>query len=337
MEWSISKLSTLRQCHRKFYFQYELAEFHFTHPIRRKAFELKQSKNLKMWQGSLIDDAFSKKIISIFQQKQIPDFKKLADEIVETAKRQFEFSEKRLYHNKGFSKANAGDTFQILSVHECGEPYTDEDVLKVYSTVHDIILQIPDYPSSEEGKTLYEYLTASSYLMPNQQYWSYVFEGIKLNPQIDFVRYKDKSVHVIDWKVSDSNTGDYSKQLIIAGIVAYHNIKKNYQGKNWLPIPFENFSLFEVNLMNGNSKQHPFTRESTAATLDYVFMFSNEQEQLTGGKKWNELNIEDFETTDKKETCFFCKFKPLCIHLINNNFIYDEEKYNKLVQVEQLA
>ena len=33
MELSFTKISTLRQCHRKFYFAHELSNFHFTHPL----------------------------------------------------------------------------------------------------------------------------------------------------------------------------------------------------------------------------------------------------------------------------------------------------------------
>jgi hypothetical protein len=337
MEWSISKLSALRQCHRKFYFAYELKDFHFTHPIRRKAHELSQSKNLRMWQGSLIDEYFSKTIISLYQKKQVPDFNKLADELVSIAKRQFEFSSKQLYHDRSLTKKSAGDAYQILDIHEWNVPYKEEDLLRVYSTIKEIIQQIPTYNSPEEGKNLHEYLTESSFLLPNVQGWSFMFDNVKLNPQIDFIRYKGDQIHVIDWKVSESDVSDYSKQLYLAGIVAFHNIKKSAISKGKNPPGMENVSLYEINLMNGNVKPHPFTKETTAGALDYVYMHSAEQEQLSGDKEWHELNIEDYETTDKKETCAFCKFKPLCIHLIKNNYRYDEAEYYKLVQNHQLA
>ena len=100
-------------------------------------------------------------------------------------------------------------------------------------------MQIPGYPSPEEGETLHEYLLSSNYLQPDIKYWSYEFEGSKINPQIDLVRHKGKAIHVIDWKVSDSNTSDYSKQLYLAGIVAFHNIKRTAlkssgQHPNWM-------------------------------------------------------------------------------------------------------
>lgn len=290
-----------------------------------------------MWQGTLIDNFFSKRIISIYKDKQVPDFKSLSDELVDIAKRQFAFSEKRLYRDKSLSKTKAGDAFQILDIHECGAIYSEEDLLNVYNKIKEIVQQIPDYSSPEEGKTLHEYLVSSSYLQPDVKYWSYEFEGVKLNPQIDLIRHKGKSIHVVDWKVSDSNTSDYSKQLYLAGIVAFHNIKKSNIEKKWSLPKLEDFSLFEINLMNGNRREHPFTKESTAGALDYVYQFKDEQEQLSGNKNWNDLNIEDYMTTDKRETCVFCKFKPLCIHLIQNNFKYDESEYYKLVSSQQLV
>lgn len=337
MEWNISKILALRQCHRKFYFAYELANFHFTYPVRRKAFELAQSKSLAMWQGSLIDMAFSKKIIPVYQQKQEPDFDTIASETVDIAKKQFEFSRRQFYREEGISKTVAGDDYLILDIHECGMPYNEQDVLEVYCTVRDIILQIPSLPDPQGGMTLHEYLSSSNYLRPDIQYWNYEFCGLKIKPQIDLVRFKSKSVHVIDWKVSESNTSDYSNQLYLAGIVAYHNNKKEFLERQWIPPKMENYSLYEYNLMNGNVKEHPFTKESTAGALDYVFRFRDEQEQLSNNKKWNELDIQDYETTDKKETCMFCKFKPLCIHMIKNKFNYDETEYYKLVQTNQLA
>lgn len=337
MEWSVSKLATLRQCHRKFYFAQELADHHFTHPVRRKAFELSQSKSLRMWKGALIDHAFSNWVIPVYKDKKLPDFLEISERLVGLAKRQFAFSASRRYHEKGISKTKAGDDFAILDIHESGVPFYEEEVSEVYELIRKIILQIPFLPSPDPGQTLHEYLRAASYLRSNIQYWRYEFQGVTLNPQIDMVRYKDKSIQVIDWKVAESDSGDYSTQLFLAGIVAYHNIKKEYKDKGWMPPTQQELTLYEYNLMNGSIRQHSFNRETTARALDYVFKFREEQEMLSAGRKWNELNITDYITTDKKETCMFCKFKPLCIHLILNKYSYDEVKYTQLVQDHQLA
>jgi len=128
-----------------------------------------------MWQGTLIDNFFSKRIITLYKEKQLRDFTGLSDELVEIAKRQFNFSEQRLYRDKSISKTKAGDAYQILDIHECGVSYKEEDVWNIYSTVKNIILQIPEYPSPKEGKSLDEYLSTSNYLQPDIKYWNYEF------------------------------------------------------------------------------------------------------------------------------------------------------------------
>jgi hypothetical protein len=337
MDWNISKLTTLRQCHRKFYFAYELANFNFKHPLRRKAFELGQCKTLEMWQGTLIDEFFTKTILPIYQKKKVPNFEVLAEQIVEIAKSQYRFSSNKYYKEQDVSKSVAGNDYLILNNHEQGLVYSDQEISTLYENIKNIILRIPDYPSPEKGKTLHEYLASSTGLLANIRKWSYQFGEVRIKPQIDLVRYKGKIKHVIDWKVSNSNVSDYSDQLHLAGIIAFHNIKNNHLSKGWDIPEMSEVSLFEINLMNGEIKEHLFTKETTALALNKVFMHKDAQEELSQSKDWTELSIEDYETTDKKETCNFCKYKPLCIHLIKNNYQYDEQKYYKLVQDNQLV
>ena len=79
-----------------------------------------------------------------------------------------------------------------------------------------------------------------------------------------------------------------------------------------------------------------FNKETIANTLDRIYLDS-EREQLEEKIKWDEVSADAFEITDKVSTCAMCKFKPLCIHMIQNNFQYDEDRYSKLVQTAELA
>ena len=337
MKWSNSKYQTLRQCSRKYFFQYVLPDHHFTYPIRRKAFELSKTQNLRMWMGSIVDWAMSNLIIPVYKLKRSPDFSKIADEAIETAKRQFQFSEQKLYREKGNTKSKIGSDYLVLDIHDLNLSYREEKVSQVYADVREIIERIPEYPSPEEGKSMNQYLLESSFLQPNEQWWRYQFEDITLNPQIDLIRYKGKKITVIDWKVSASQTGDYGNQLTIAGIVTFNNKRKLNAEKGWTPPNLDDIELFEINLYNGYVKQHPFNRERTAAVLDKIYINGSDTEQLFGEMKWNEIDIESLEITDKKETCAMCKFQPLCVHLIQNNYQYDESKFNQLVPSGELA
>lgn len=338
MEWNISKLQTLRQCHRKFFFAYEVARHEFTFPYRRKAFELSKMKTLKMWQGSIIDYIVTTVIMPEYKAGNQPNFEKIASDATELAKRQFNFSTNRYYHQNDISKSDVGADWLILDIHECNMSYQQKQVDDVYSRIQEIILAFPTYPSPEDGKTLHEYLSTSKYLRPDARQLKYEYGGVLIKPQIDLVRYLGKSIHVIDWKVSERDNVDYSRQLTLGGVVALHFAKNWYKKQEWTPVPgLADVKLIEINLMNGNVKEHPFTVTSTAKALDDVYSFCDEQEQLGQDKSWRELDIEDYRTTDKVETCAICKFKSLCKHMILNNLNYDEDKYAKLVQHNELA
>ena len=99
------------------------------------------------------------------------------------------------------SKTKAGEEFLVLDIHESGIPYSEADISEVYATVRDIIFQIPDYGSPEAGKSLDEYLRTSGFLRPDIKSWQFQFGDMRIKPQIDLVRYRSKTIHVIDWKV----------------------------------------------------------------------------------------------------------------------------------------
>jgi len=337
MQWSPSKLQALRQCHRKYYFQYILADHGFKNPIRRIAYELSKSQNLKMWQGSLIDWAVTELIIPAYQSKSAPDFEEIAERVISVAETQFEFSQNREYHIKGNSKNKLKEDYQILNYHVWGREYDEKDVEAVYRTVWDTIIAFPNSESPEAGRNLHDYLLSSSFIKANEDWWAYTFCDIELNPQIDLIRYKGKSVHVIDWKVSDSAVADYTKQLVIGGIVSLNNIQKDYKERGWSGAPkLADVQLFHVNLLAGKVQKYVFDKEVVAATLDRIYL--DTQHEKTGEQvKWHDVTAEEFDITDKPETCAMCKFRPLCTHLMQNNYEYDEQRYTELVQVAELA
>jgi hypothetical protein len=337
-DWNVSKLQTLRQCRRKLYFGYEIAQSGFTFPFRRKAWELAKMKTLKMWQGSVVDWVVTSEVMPRYQEGSRPDFPKIADEAVALAKRQFAFSASGDYHRSDIVRSEVGADWMILDIHEWKLPYNEQEITDIYGRIHEIISNFPGYASPEPALTLDEYLYSSKFLRPDAKKLKYEYGDVKIQPQIDLVRYLGKSIHVIDWKVTERDDADYSRQLILGGVVALHFARNWYAKMNWNPKPvMEDTRLFEINLLGGLVKEHPFTETSTAHALDSVYLLSDEQEQMSKDKPWNELDLDDYPLTDKPETCMICKFKLLCKHLLLNDLNYDEENYLKLVQHRQLA
>lgn len=336
LEWSFSALSTLRKCNRMYYFQYLAPSHHFTNSLRRRAHELKKSKSLLMWRGSVIDKIMELEIMPRIKDKLYVDYNEMANRAIELAKRQFKFSEDRLYKVKENSESKVGADYCILDVHDTHVPYKEDDLTKVYSSIKEIIQNIP-LIKMPDGSLLVDFLARASFIIPNLRAWSFEFENVKISPQLDLFMFVDNKAVVLDWKVSESDVSDYSRQLVIGGITVLDTYRRKANEGKGKRLSHDDIRLIEVNLLKQNAKEHPFNKQVIDECVDYIYLNSDDVEMLTDGKPFDQLNIEDFPITDKEGTCMFCKFRSLCTKILLNNNQYHEETYNNLVSAKQPA
>jgi hypothetical protein len=336
LEWSFSALSTLRKCNRMYYFQYLAPSHHFANPFRRKAHELKKSKNLLMWRGSIIDKIMEIEIMPLIKEKKEIDFNQVANNAIKLAKRQFKFSQEKLYRIKENSESNIGADYCILDIHETNAPYTEEQLNNVYKSVQEIILGIPEI-KMPNGDSLLSYLKKASFIAPNLRGWSFEFENIRISPQIDLFMFVQNKAVVLDWKVSESAVGDYSRQLVMGGITVMDTYRKKAEAGTAKRLGFPDIQLLEINLFKKTAIEHKFNKDVVNECVDYIYINSDDIQLLTENKPFDQLSIEDFPITDKEGTCIFCKFRPLCVHILTNKNQYDEKAYNNSFQDQQLA
>lgn len=337
LEWSFSALSALRRCNRMYYFQYIVPSHHFTNSFRRKAHELKKSKNLLMWRGSVVDKIMEVEIMPKIKEKQNIDYKIIADIAVELAKRQFNFSEQKLYRLRENSESKVGAEYCILDIHEANVPCSEQALANVYSSIWEIITGIPKIEMPGGENMLTEYLAKATFMAPNLRGWHFEFENLKISPQIDLFMFVENKAVVLEWKVSESDVSDYSRQLVISGITVFDTFRRKAAEGNGKRLSFSDIRLLEVNLLKQTAKEHLFTKQIVDECIDYIYLNSDDVEMLTEGKPFDQLNIEDFPITDKEGTCFFCKFRPLCSNLITNNNQYDEKTYYNSLPAQQFA
>ena len=331
VKWSYSAVNTLRECNRKYYFSQVLATHGRRNPLRRKAYELKSMQNLTMWKGSVVDKFMETVIIPLINEKQILDFDLLAQQAVQLAKRQFEYSRLEVYTDTYISKGEVGADFCILDIHALGKEYTEEEVAEAYSIISEAILRLP-YIKMPDEQLLIDFLKQANSLLPNVNNWIVYVEDAMVKPQIDLIAYQKWKPVVMDWKLSESYTADYSRQLIICGVTVYlKRLEKTDKPK----YEYSDIKLFEVNLLKGIVQEHAFTGEGINQIIDEINLTSQDILQLTN--KNEEIDIEDFELTDNEGSCKFCNFRPLCSYLLLNNNNYDEKSYIEFVQSNQLV
>lgn len=331
VKWSYTAVNTLRECNRKYYFSNVLATHGRKNPLRRKAYELKSMQNLTMWRGSVVDKFMETTVIPLINEKEHLDFDSLAQQAVALAKRQFEYSRLEIYADPTTSKGEVGADFCILDIHAIGKEYTEEEIIEAYSTIHEAVLRLPQI-LMPDGQLLIEYLKKCNALTPNVNNWVVYVENAMVKPQIDLIAYKNWKPVVIDWKLSESYTSDYSNQLIICGITVY---LKRLEKIDKPKYEYSDIKLFEVNLLSGIVKEHEFAEGKINRIIDDINLTSKDIYLLTNNDA--EVDIEDFELTDNEGSCKFCNHRSLCSYLLLNNNNYDEKSYIEFVQSSQLA
>jgi hypothetical protein len=332
IKWSHSTVNTFRQCRRKFYFSSVLSSHGRKNPLRRKAYELKRMQNLKMWAGTVVDKFMEVALIPAIVNKEGLFFEQLAEEAIKLAEEQFKFSKYALYKDPAQKKGEINNSFCILDIHEIQHPYTEEEIAECYVQIKEAVLRIPEI-RMPDGKLLIDFLKQANRLTPNVNTWWVQIERAKLIPQMDLIGLSEWKPFVMDWKLSGSNTSDYSRQLLICGITVYLKRLESTDKKPW---QYSDVKLYEVNLLKGIVKEHVFTEERVNDLINYINLTASDIYLLTG-KEENEIQIEDFDFTDDEGHCKTCNFQTLCAYLLINNNQYDEKPYLEFVQDKQSA
>jgi len=331
IQWDNTAVNNLLECNRKYFFAQLLASKKRTNQLQRKVHELKKMQNISMWQGSVVDHFMETVVIPKISAKQSLDFEALANEAVELAKKQYNYSRLAIYTDPIAGKLETAPEFCILDIHALGKPYDENEILEAYDNIRGAILRLPEI-RMPDGQTLLGFLQQCNSLTPNVYTWKIEIEQAVVKPQMDLLAQYNWKPVIIDWKLSRSYTSDYARQLIILGVVVYLKRLSNPDKK---PYKHEDISLFEVNLLKGTVKQHEFTAERANSMIDEINLSSRDIALLEGE---NEVpNIDDFEGTDNDGSCKICNFRSICAFLYLNNNEYDEKAFTEFVQVTQFA
>lgn len=340
-KFSFSKLNATRQCKRKAFFRYVLASHGRKNLLRRKAFELGKMKNLEMWQGSVVDEVMTRIVIPTINAGTPLDFERIAEQAIDLAKKQFAYSERKLYRlppPKKKDRTAEDEELEpcILDMHELDKPIDERLIFEAYSKIRSAILNLPHIEMPQGKGLLIDFLKTSKPLLPNIQSWSFEIEGVRVNPQIDLIGYNSYKPYVIDWKVSESLSSDYFKQLAICGMAVYFTRLKKAETEGKTPYAYSDIRLFKVNLLANEMVEYKLEDEDVNDIIDTINLTGGDIEAMES-EAWDEVDMATIPCTENEANCHFCNFKSLCSFLYLNNNQYDENHYLQSVQVVEPA
>lgn len=302
-KWSYSMHTTMRRCQRQLVFGHIMASHNAHDPERREAYILKQLRHLSAWQGSLVHEVLATEFLTILREGRPFHPEALTAAAQALAQRQFAFSAAKRYQESGQTKSAAGNEYCALFEHEYGWEIPPETIAAVHERIAFCFENL-----ASQRRFLSRLYTGSRY--EAELPLSFRLNGITVRavPDLVFLR-ADQQPTVIDWKVSKSETSDYSRQLLIYALAVA-------RCGRWPGVHAEAIELYEMNLLKNEIRQHLATQEQLDEAEDFVYRSVVALEALVGTSKFDELDLSEFEVAEHPQTCFHCNFGPLCVRLL---------------------
>lgn len=295
----------MQRCQRQLVFSHLMASHNARDPQRREAYLLKQLQHLSAWQGSVVHKVLATDFLATLREGRVLDPGALTTAAQELAQRQFLFSMAKRYREPAQSKSAAGTEYCALFEHEYGWEVSPEMLGEVHTNLarcfHNLTTQEELLARLSAG-VRYEAEVRVSFLL----------DDITVGAVLDLALLsKDRHLIVVDWKVGEKTSNDYSRQLLLYALA----VMRCGRWPGALP---ETIELYEVNLLKNEVRRHPVTQERIDETEDFVYRSLVALKALIGDGKFDELDLAEFDVAGRPQTCFHCNFGPLCIGLLNS-------------------
>jgi hypothetical protein len=308
--WSVSAHRTWSRCQRQFFFDQFVANARAKDTIRQRARFLDAIQQWNWWTGHIVHKAIEKWILPPIKAGQWPHGSAVIKQAQNLARQQFLFSQSGEFRK--VSKAEAGDIYCVLAPHYFEKPLEPDALDKAQATI------------AEALQHLLNSQVMRNFLMGRQWYnWEYYLDfeidGTRARavPDLLMPSKGGPGLDVVDWKVATS-ASRYHFQIAVYALAA--------QATGWLAARAKaGVAGYVINLLvaePGVALESPYQvdEDILAATENEIYESIEGIHALIGGKKYDELEIEQFEYANSAGTCAFCNWRELCVELSDEPF-----------------
>lgn len=220
--------------------------------------------------------------------------------------RQLAYGRQHPIADLGLQVSKEGDDFTVFHAMEYQGELPEHEVERAWCEVETALANLF---SMDDIKCL---LKSADYIVPQRALQFRLMDDVTMLAYPDAIAfYGDAPPAIIDWKVHAFGTNDAWLQLAIYAIALSRcNPHKDF------PSDFETqpqeLALYEVQLLTNVVRKHSLEEEQIVEAEEYMFSSAYEITCLTEGKRYADLNIEDFQTAFRAETCQRCPFRAVC-------------------------
>ncbi|HZU67014.1 MAG TPA: PD-(D/E)XK nuclease family protein [Ktedonobacteraceae bacterium] len=300
MRWSYSGHTVMRRCQRAYAFGYVIASHKAHDPLRSEAYVLKQLQHLSAWQGSLVHRILATNFLADLRAKRPFDPTALAVAAQALARRQLAFSAAKRYREPGQTKQAAANEYCALFEHEYGLAISPTSMEQVSTTITRCFEHL-----AGQREFLARLYAGSGHVAEQTLGFALNGESVTATPDLVYVE-RNRRLTVVDWKIAESETSDYSRQLLVYALAVA-------RCGRWPWVRAESVQLLEANLLKNQIRVHPVSSQHLEEAEDFIYRSLVERETLIGTGRFEDLDLSEFEVAERPGTCFHCNFGSLCV------------------------
>ena len=306
MRWSYSASRSFRQCQRQWYFKNVAANSRAKDPFRKRAYLLSKLQSISAWRGRIVDDVISNMIIPNLNRGLCVTLQNAKTRARGLFDRQLAYARIHPISDVSLQISQEGDNFAVFHAMEYEGELPEHEIERAWCEIETALTNLF---SLDEIKLL---LKSSDYIVPQRALQFRLMDDVTVLAYPDLIAFRrDAPPTVIDWKVHAFGTNDAWLQLAI-----YATALSRCNPHGDFPTGFEThpqeLDLYEVQLLTNVVRKHSLEGEQLIEAEEYMIHSAYEIACLTEGRKYTDLNVEDFRTAVHAGTCRRCAFRAIC-------------------------
>ena len=302
MRWSFSQYLTFRECPRKWYFTYKVANILSTkEPIKKEAFYLSKLQSIEAWRGNLVDKVISERVIPSVRQNSIISLDQALFEAKERFNNELLFAKEKRWRNVGVKTSDENYT----ALRGLEEPNTQELLDQAWVDIENAIVNFYDM------NEVWDLLKSATHLKPQERLGFKLFDiYVTCKPDL-ILLFSNEEPLLIDWKVHKYGVKDYRRQLALYALaLTKSKLPKDFPMELAGVLPTD-VRLREVQLLTKNV--HPYDLSDFEITeIKNQIGTSAREMKLVLADKDEDFSYLDVPVTEYAERCKRCPFQDIC-------------------------
>lgn len=303
MKWSFSGTKVFKQCPRKWYYQYVLADARSKDVLRQEAAHLKRLSSVQAWRGKLVDTVISTYAVPRLNRKEEIDTDAMVKYALKLGDDQVAYARNPPLDN-GRSDAVKCYLFDI----EYGRELDSE---KIEHAKTEVMQALRNFAGSNFVK---EFRESGSFLI-SQRMIQFKQDGTSIRCTPDLIAfYSLLTPTLVDWKVQASDYSEHWQQLAVYAYALAHINPHSDFPKEWAGA-FKDptrIRLVEYQLLQNKERTYTVDQTDLIDIEDFIYTTSNKMHRMLHDRDYPTIKPQDVPTTTRPSLCLRCPFRKIC-------------------------